>query len=80
VSDAAKPKVNFTVHECLDQAQIALQVADANLQTITELLNLNKARVSFADLIANAEARTRLGIAWADLAMWKNTVGEVDGA
>lgn len=54
--------------ECIDRAQRALEVAEVNLDTVSELLNLNKDRVQFSDLIAHGEARTRLGMAWGDLA------------
>lgn len=57
-----------SAQECLDRAQRALEVAEVNLDTVSELLNQNKTRVSFADLIAHGEARTRLGIGWARLA------------
>jgi hypothetical protein len=54
--------------ECLDRAQRSLEVAEVNLDTVAALFELNKTRVSFADLIAHAEARTRLGVGWARLA------------
>jgi hypothetical protein len=57
-----------SAQECLDRAQRSLEVAELNLDTVTDLFELNKDRVSFADLIAHAEARTRLGQAWGDLA------------
>lgn len=62
--------------ECLDRAQRALEVAEVNLDTVSELLNQNKTRVSFADLIAHAEARTRIGRAWVDLSLAKGDGGE----
>lgn len=66
------------VQECLDRAQRALEVAEVNIDTVSELLNQNKTRVSFADLIAHAEARTRLGQAWADLAEAKSYTPDFD--
>jgi hypothetical protein len=65
-----------SAQECIDRAQRALEVAELNLDTVSELLNQNKTRVSFAELIAHGEARTRLGMAWGDLATWKHTVEE----
>lgn len=59
-----------SVQECFDRAQRALEVAEVNLDTVSELLNLNQQTggITFTDLIAHAEARTRLGQAWTDLA------------
>lgn len=47
--------------ECMDRAQRALEVAEVNLDTVSEMFSRS---CSFADLIAHAEARTRLGRAW----------------
>jgi hypothetical protein len=60
--------------ECLDRAQRALEVAEVNLDTVSSLLNLNKdsGTLTYADLIAHAEARTRLGLAWAVLGDFKD--------
>jgi hypothetical protein len=65
------PEYRADAGECLDRAQRALEVAEVNLDTVSDLFNLNKPRVSFADLVAHAEARTRLGQAWTDLAVRK---------
>ena len=62
--------------ECIDRAQRALEVAEINLDTVSELFSLNKDRVTFADLIAHAEARTRLGRAWSDLG-WRKAIGDL---
>lgn len=70
-------------HECIDRAQRSLEVAEINLDGIAGLFNVqNRERspIAFADLIAAADARVRLGEAWGDLACWKNTVGEPDAA
>lgn len=56
-----------SAQECIDPAQRVLEVAEVNLDTVSTLLNHNKDRATFADLIAHAEARSRLGAAWADL-------------
>lgn len=53
--------------ECLDRAQRALEVAEVNLDTVAELINLNRDHLLMADVIAHAEARTRLGVGWARL-------------
>jgi hypothetical protein len=57
-----------SAQECIDRAQRVLEVAELNLDEVSELFGYNKSRVSFAELIAHAEARTRLGMAWSDLA------------
>jgi len=57
-----------SAQECIDRSQRALEVAEVNLDTVSELFNINKDRILMADLIAHAEARTRLGQAWGDLA------------
>lgn len=60
--------------ECLDRAQRALEVAEINLDIVAELFKANETRVLFGDLIAHAEARTRVGRAWADLGFRKSVV------
>jgi predicted metal-binding protein len=65
------PEYRADAAECLDRAQRALEVAEVNLDTVSALFNQNKTRVSFADLIGHAEARTRLGDGWLALAMVK---------
>jgi hypothetical protein len=49
-----------------DRAVRQLKVAEANLESITGLLDGGMS-FTMADLIANAEARTRLGLAWLDV-------------
>lgn len=80
---ATYPKPNTSddyrasARECLDRAQRALEVAEMNLDTVSELLNLNRDHLLFADVIGHAEARTRLGRAWAHLADSKALALEV---
>jgi hypothetical protein len=75
MSEQRYPKPNTsadyraTAQECIDRAQRVLEVAEVNLDTVSDLFNLNKEKVTFADLIAHAEARTRLGKAWVDLSL-----------
>lgn len=57
-----------SAQECIDRAQRVLEVAELNLDRVSELFNYNKDRVGYENLLAHAEARTRLGMAWADLA------------
>ncbi len=52
-----------SAQECLDRAQRALEVAEINLDRVSELFNIRPTAASFADLIAHAEARIRLGVA-----------------
>jgi hypothetical protein len=56
-----------TPAEAVAKAEKQLQVAGANLDEIAAALNADGVCTA-ADLIANAEARTRLGLAWLDLA------------
>ena len=62
-----------SVQECLDRAQRALEVAEMNLDTVAGLFNRPLSSMNYTDLIAHGDARTRLGIAWADLAAKKHT-------
>lgn len=70
------PGYRASVQECIDRAQRALEIGEVNLDTITDLFNTHKDRVTFADLIAHGDARIRLGIAWGDLATWKHMAEE----
>jgi predicted metallo-beta-lactamase superfamily hydrolase len=56
-----------TAQGCIDRAQRAMEVAEVNLDAVAQLFNLNENQVQFSDLIAHGEARTRLGMAWANL-------------
>jgi hypothetical protein len=67
VKPNTSPGYRADAGECLDRAQRALEVAEVNLDTVTALLNQPKTAITLADLIAHAEARTRLGQAWCDL-------------
>jgi hypothetical protein len=68
------------VQECLDRAQRSLEVAELNLDTVSALFAANRSTILFADLLTHADARTRLGGAWADLAesklAWAEAVAE----
>jgi hypothetical protein len=64
-----------TAQECIDRAQRALEVAEVNLDTIAELFNANKEKVTFTDLIAHATARAGVGNGWRGLAALKNLEG-----
>jgi hypothetical protein len=75
------PDYRASARECLDRAQRALEVAEVNLDTVSALFNrraavVNFADLNFADLIAHAEARTRLGRAWTDLSLATADDGE----
>ncbi len=62
------PDYRVTQQECLDRAQRGLEVAEMNLDAVAEEINqLNQ--VLPADLIAHADARTRVAMGWTDLAM-----------
>lgn len=63
------PGYRASTRECLDRAQRALEVAEVNLDKVSELLNdpANSRSIMFADVIGHAEARTRLGMAWVSL-------------
>lgn len=60
-----------TARECADRAQRALEVAEVCLDKVTDLFNTqsrNGGPVSFADLIAQAAARTQIAQGWTWLA------------
>jgi hypothetical protein len=71
----AKPNTSAdyraSVQECLDRAQRALEVAEVNLDTLAGKINelaSGPRGVDPAIVLGHAEARTRLGQAWAELA------------
>lgn len=53
---------------CLDRAQRAIEVAEVSLSDLAEALNDPDNRITVADVIAHADARTRVAMAWTDLA------------
>lgn len=63
----------MTPAEAVAKAEKQLEVAGANLDEIAAALNADGVCTA-TDLIANAEARTRLGLAWLDLASVKVVV------
>lgn len=67
------PAVRAFAAECLDRAQLALELAETNLDRID---SESGAPTSTADLIAAVEARIRLGRAWGELAVQKDTHGD----
>lgn len=61
----------MTPTEAVGQAEVQLRVAEADLESITNLINARGDQAQWftmRDLVANADARTRLGLAWVDLA------------